>query len=261
MSSLAETQLRIRRAVVDGDTAGTALLLIGGRNPGRRLAIHARHYRASLVAAIRTKFPATAWLLGTPVLDEAAQEFVRRHPPSTPCIAEYAEEFPGFLSTYLGAARVPYLCSFAELEWHLGRLTIAIDQPALALDAFSTFEIRTLMDTSLTLQSGLRYLRASWPVDDLMKLYLTDTAPAEYRLVSENIWLEVQGARGDFYFSRLDAAEFAFRKALLLGESIGNAAEQALGVDAGFDIGRAFTTLIDSGRVIGTAPPERRGEE
>ena len=170
MSSLAETQLRIRRAVVDGDTAGTALLLIGGRNPGRRLAIHARHYRASLVAAIRTKFPATAWLLGTPVLDEAAQEFVRRHPPATPCIAEYGEEFPGFLSTYLGAARAPYLCSFAELEWHLGQVAIAVDQPALALDAFSTLEINTLMDTSLMLQAGLRYLHASWPVDGLMKL-------------------------------------------------------------------------------------------
>src|SRR5262245_41829945 len=261
MPSLAETQLRIRRAVVDGDTAGIAPLLIGGRNPGRRLAIHARHYRASLAAAIRTKFPATAWLLGTPVLDEAAREFVRRHPPSTPCIAEYGEEFPGFLSTYLGGERVPYLCSFAELEWHLGRVTIAIDRPAAARDAFSALEIDTLMDRRLALQGGLRYLHASWPVDELMKLYLTDTTPSEYRLVSENIWLEVQGARGDFYFSRLDAAEFAFRKALLLGESIGNASEQALGVDAGFDIGRAFTSLLDSGRVIGVAPAERRSEE
>src|SRR6516165_6511530 len=111
MPSLAETQLWIRRAVVDGDTAGIPPQLIGGRDPRRRLAIHQRHYRSSLVAAIRTKFPATAWLLGMPFLDEAAQEFVRRHPPATPCIAEYGEEFPGFLSTYLGAARAPYLCS------------------------------------------------------------------------------------------------------------------------------------------------------
>src|SRR6516225_6928728 len=80
MPSLTETQLWIRRAVVDGDTAGIPPQLIGGRDPRRRLAIHQRHYRSSLVAAIRTKFPATAWLLGMPFLDEAAQEFVRRHP-------------------------------------------------------------------------------------------------------------------------------------------------------------------------------------
>jgi Putative DNA-binding domain len=261
MPSLAEAQLRIRRALVDGDTASIAPLLIGGRNPERRLAIHQRHYRSSLLAAIRTKFPATAWLIGTPVLDEAAQEFVRQNPPIAHCIAEYGEQFPRFLSQYVGAARVPYLYSFAELEWHLGQVAIATDRPAAARDAFSALEIDTLMDRHLALQGGLRYLHASWPVDELMKLYLTDTAPSGYGLVSENIWLEVQGARGDFYFGRLDAAEFAFRKALLLGESIGNAAEQALGVDTGFDIGRAFTTLIDSGRVIGAAAPERGGEE
>src|SRR5262245_12718254 len=155
MPSLAETQLRIRRAVVDGDTAGSAPLLIGGRDPRRRLAIHQRHYRSSLVTAIRTKFPATAWLLGMSFLDEAAKQFVRQQPPAAPCIAEYGEEFPRFLSTYLGGARVPYLCSFAELEWHLGQVAIAVDRPALALDVFSTVEINTLMDTSPMLNGGL----------------------------------------------------------------------------------------------------------
>jgi hypothetical protein len=250
MPSLAETQLRIRRAVVDGDAAGIARLLIGGRDPRRRLAIHQRHYRSSLVAAIRTKFPATAWLLGMPFLDEAAKQFVRQQPPAAPCIAEYGEEFPRFLSTYLGGAHVPYLCSFAELEWHLGQVAIAVDQPALALDAFSTLEINTLMDASLMLQTGLRYLHASWPVDDLMKLYLTDTAHREYRLAPADVWLEVRGSRGEFQINRLNAAEFVFRKAVLDRQSIGNAAQRALDTNAEFDAGQAFTTLVNGGYVI-----------
>jgi hypothetical protein len=260
MLSLAETQLWIRRAVVDGDTAGIPPQLIGGRDPRRRLAIHQRHYRSSLVAAIRTKFPATAWLLGMPFLDEAAQEFVRQHPPATPCIAEYGEEFPRFLSTYLGGARVPYLCSFAELEWHLGQVAIAVDQPALALDVFSTVEINTLMDTNLMLQAGLRYLHASWPVDGLMKLYLTDTAPAQYRLEPADVWLEVRGAPGEFRIDRLDTANFVFRKAVLDGHSIGAAGERALDANTGFDVGRAFTTLVRSGHVIGTTSRDRGGQ-
>jgi hypothetical protein len=253
MPSLAEMQLRIRRAVVDGDTAGIAPLLIGGRDPGQRLAIHQRHYRSSLVAAIRTKFPATAWLLGMPFLDEAAEQFVQQQPPAAPCIAEYGEEFPCFLSTYLGGARAPYLCSFAELEWHLGQVAIAVDQPALALDAFSTLEINTLMDASLMLQAGLRYLHASWPVDDLMKLYLTDTAHSEYRLAPADVWLEVRGSRGEFQINRLNAAEFVFRKAVLDRQSIGNAAQRALDTNAEFDAGQAFTTLVNGGYVIAIA--------
>src|SRR6516225_9524277 len=236
--------------LIDTHAAGIAPLLIGGRDPGQRLAIHQRHYRSSLVAAIRTKFPATAWLLGMPFLDEAAKQFVRQQPPAAPCIAEYGEEFPRFLSTYLGGARVPFLCSFAELEWHLGQVAIAVDRPALALDAFSALEINTLMDASLMLQAGFRYLHASWPVDDLMKLYLTDTAHSEYRLAPTDVWLEVRGSRGEFQINRLNAAEFVFRKAVLDRQSIGNAAQRALDTNAEFDAGQAFTTLVNGGYVI-----------
>ncbi len=260
MPSLAETQSRIRRAVVDGDAAGIAPQLVGGRDPGRRLAIHQRHHRSRLVAAIRTKFPATGWLLGTPFLDEAAEQFVQQHPPPGPCIAEYGEEFPRFLSTYSGAARVPYLYSFAKLEWHLGQVAISVDRPALMLEVFSRFEIDTVMDTRLTLQPGLRYLHAFWPVDDLMRLYLTDTAPAEYRLAPEDVWLEVRGARGEFHIDRLDAAEFTFRAAILDGQSIAAAAERALDTEAEFDVERAFTTLMHGGYVIGTTSRDRGGQ-
>ncbi len=250
MPSLAETQLRLRHAVGGGDTASIVPLLIGGRDPERRLAIHRRHYESSLMSAIRTKFPATAWLVGSPFLDEAAKKFVRQHPPAAPCIAQYGEEFPRFLSSCLGAARVPYVHPFAELEWHLGQVAISVDRPALTLEDFSRVETNALVDAGLTLQTGLRYLHTSWPVDDLMKLYLSETAPSEYRLAPADVWLEVRGARSEFQINRLDAAEFVFRKAILDGQSIGAAAEDALGANAEFDIGRAFTMLVTSGHVL-----------
>jgi hypothetical protein len=253
--SLAETQLRLRHAVVRNDTAGVVPLLIGGRDPERRLSIHRRHYQSSLVTALRTKFPATAWLVGSPVLDEAAKQFVRRYPPAAPCIAEYGEGFPRFLSACLGADGMPYLQPFAELEWHLGQVAISVDQPALALEDFSGVETTALMDAALTLQMGLRYLQTSWPVDDLMKLYLSETAPSEYRLAVAEVGLEVRGARGSFQINRLDTAEFIFRKAILDGRSIGAAAEHALDENAEFEVGRAFAMLVTSGYVIAMTPP------
>jgi hypothetical protein len=252
--SLAETQLRLRRAVVDDDTAGVVPLLIGGRAPERRLSIHRRHYQSSLVTAIRTKFPATTWLMGSPFVDEAAKQFVRRYPPAAPCIAEYGEGFPRFLSTCRGADRVPYLHRFAELEWHLGQVAISVDHPALTLEDFSGVDTTALMDAGLRLQTGLRYLQTSWPVDDLMKLYLSDTAPHEYRLAAVDVRLEVRGARGSFQINRLDKAEFIFRKAILDGRSIGAAAEHALAASAEFEVGRTFTVLVTSGYVIAMSP-------
>jgi hypothetical protein len=131
MLSLAETQHRVRQAVVRGDPTALAGLLAGGGDPLARLKIHQRHYEASLVTAIAGKFPATAWLVGAPFLSAAAKVFVHDCPPKAPCIAEYGAEFPALLAERQEAERLPYLRSFAELEWRIGVVSIAIDRPAL----------------------------------------------------------------------------------------------------------------------------------
>jgi len=72
-------------------------------------------------------------------------------------------------------------------------------------------------------------------------------APERYALDAENIFLEVRGARGAFSMTRLDAATFTFRRALLRGGCVGGAAEQALDVDPAFDAGRGLLQLIAAG--------------
>lgn len=249
MPALAETQLRFRDAMVHGDVQHVAPLLVGGRDPEKRLVVHQRNYQTSLVDALMVKFPATGWLTGTPFLTEAARQFVRKHPPQAPCIAEYGGAFPGFLSLCPGAGRMPYLGEFAQFEWHVGHVAIAIDAAPVPSEEFSAIDGDALPDTLLTLQSGLRYLRASWPVDEVLKLYLTETAPDHLELSPADVWIEVRGARGEFHFSRLDAAEFIFRKSISEGRSTGDAAECALDVNAGFDPGQALGALIAAGLV------------
>lgn len=260
MPPLAETQLHFRDAVVTGDASGITPLLTGGRYAEKRLAIHQRHYETSLVKALLGKFPATAWLVGTPFVTEAAKRFVHEHPPQAPCIAEYGEQFPRFLSECPGAERVPYLGEFAELEWHVGHVAIAVDRPAVAIEEFSAIDGDALPDTRLTLQSGLRYLQASWPIDELMKLYSTETAPERFELSPGDAWIEVRGARGEFHIGRLDAAEFIFRKSILELRSIGDAAELALDRNAAFDPGRALAALIHAGLVNAITRDVGRGQ-
>ena len=87
---------------------------------------------------------------------------------------------------------------------------------------FSAIDPDALPDTLLALQPGLHYLNASWPVDELMKLYLTETAPDRLEFAPAKVWIEVRGARGEFHFSRLDASEYIFRKSISEGHSIGD---------------------------------------
>jgi hypothetical protein len=253
MQRLPEIQAHFRDAVVSGDTNGISPALIGGRYPEKRLAIHQRNYHASLTDALLTKFPATEWLLGTRFLAEAAAAFIRECPPRVPCIAEYGIKFPDFLGQR--TPHLPYVRDFAQLEWSVGKAAIAVDQAPVDVPIFA--EIDSLPDRSVTLQTGVHYLYASWPIDELLTAYLTESAPARFELIPADVWIEVRGARGKFQLSRLAEEEFVFRRWLAQGVSIGPAAERALDSNGEFDPGRALGSLLAAGLVIGLNQKQR----
>jgi hypothetical protein len=186
--------------------------------------------------------------MGTAFLKQAAERFVCERPPAAPCIAEYGAEFPAFLSQAPGCERAPYLRDFAELEWCVGQV---VDRPPVTAEEFSGIDPNILLGTFLTLQPGLHFLEARWPIDQLMALYLTETAPDRFELPSSVIRVEVRGARGQFHLSRLDPAEFTFRRAIAGGRSIGDAAEFAMDVSADFNAGQALAALIAAGFITG----------
>jgi Putative DNA-binding domain len=244
---LADFQAQVRAAIVDGGAAPLASILTGGRAPLKRFAIHQRHYEASLVRALAEKFPAVVWLAGSPFVTAAARAFIRRHPPSAPCIAEYGEGFPIYLAGRDEAQHIPWLRWVGELEWRLSHAALAIEQAPLPIEALAQIAPERLADCLLTLQPGLHYLAAPWPVDALLELFLSGRAPESYALDPEDVFLEVRGARGTFSMTRLDAGTSIFRRSLAQGSSIGRAAEQALDADPAFDAGRGLVLLIAAG--------------
>jgi hypothetical protein len=246
--SLAELQDRVAEAIVGGATAPLRGALRGGGEPLRRLAVHQRHYEASLVAALGQKFPACAWLAGAELVTAAARAYVHAHPPRRPCIAEYGETFPEFLAER--AVDLPYLGAFATLEWAVGQASIAIDVPALAWADLADLGSESLLDTPLELQPGTRYLRLGWAVDELMAAFLSETEPDEFVLAEIDAPIEIRGARGQVSLRRLDAGLFAFRAALAAGATVGAAAERAVALDAAFDPGRALRQTAQAGLVI-----------
>jgi hypothetical protein len=164
-------------ALVTGAPDSCADLLTGSDVPMQRFAVHTRHVHASLTRAIVERFPATVWLTGSALVHAAAAAFVRGHPPTRPCMAEYGETFPAFLGTWPAAADLPYLAQFATVDWHLGRLALATDDPPVIL-------------------------RLDWSLDELMMFFLSDRAPDAYVLRAETIWLVLRGARGELSLER-----------------------------------------------------------
>lgn len=249
MRRLAELQRLVCEAVVCGQPAGVASLLVGGRDPERRLAIHCRHYRASLVKTLLRRFPALTWLVGGPVIEAAASRYAREHPPATPCLAEYGEGFPALVADHLGRSDTAYVRPFGELEWHVGAASIEVEHPAMAPTALPR-DGETLAGATVRLQPGLRYLHSEWPVHDLMRRFLTDTAPPVYELHRTPVWIEVRGARGRVDIQALDRAAWTFRAELQRGRTLEDAASLALAIDHTFDAGEALLALVAGGAVV-----------
>jgi hypothetical protein len=254
----ADLQARFARVVVYGDFAAVAAEVVGGRRPLTRLAIHHRHYETSLVRALLQKFPASASLVGVESVTRAAHIYVRAEPPRRPCIAEYGQSFPEFLRRTDGLP--PYLAALGELEWAVGRASIAIEAPPLLWEDVVRAGVERLLDSSLALQPGLRYVRSRWAVDELMTAYLNGSEIAATVPVERDSCIEVRGSRGDLSLRRLDSAAYAFRAALADGRSIGAAADAVLDSDAAFDAGSALREIVGSGLVVGLSEGPAGGD-
>lgn len=253
---LADLQEDIGAAVVDSAIPGCASLLVGGDDPTRRFAIHSRHYAASLARSLVERFAATVWLAGSELVTHAAMEFVREHPPTRPCMAEYGEGFPAYLAS-CGGTRLPYLGQFATMDWHLGRMAIAVD--TAPLQTLADGDPARLAGARLALQPGTEYVALDWSLDELITFYLSGQAPDRYVLRNETVWLELRGCRGELWLNRLTRGDYVFRQAVADGSTLGRAAQLAVGADDGFEPGRAMLAMLHAGLV--TEVVQARGDE
>ena len=243
---LADLQADMASAVVERAVPASASLLTGGDDPTQRFAIHGRHYTASLARSLVERFAATVWLVGSELVTQAAMGFVRQHPPTRPCIAEYGEEFPAYLAS-CGVTTLPYLGQFATLDWHLGRLAIAVD--TAPLQTLANCDPARLADARLALQPGTEYLALDWSLDELARFFLAGEAPNQYTLRHEPVWLELRGCRGELWLNRLTKGEYAFRRAVAGGSTLECAAELAADADESFEPGGATLALLHAGLI------------
>lgn len=249
MRSLGETQTLFRRAVAGGPADHVLTLVKAPAEPLERLEIYRRHYRESFRRHLRGRYPTVEWLVGTDAMVDLADGLLRERPPRAPSLAEYGAELIDLVAArrdHLPA----WLSDVARLDWHLGELSVALDEPALAIAELAKRAPETLLDVRLRLQPGLVLLQSGWPVDQLVHLRLGGSAPDRLQFDPMPVCLELRGGRGKFALQRLTPPDYAFRRALWQGHRLGVAAERALGVDRSFDLSSALARLFAEDLVV-----------
>lgn len=212
--------------------------------PQRRYDVYRNNVTASLTGALASRFPAAESIVGADFFRAMAADFIKDHPPHSPVLLAYGDDFPDFAAAFEPARPLAYLPDVMRLEVARGRAYHAanarpLDPAALAaVDPARLGSLVLVPHPALSILSSPHPMVTIWamnagerplgPIDPWQGEHALIVRP---RLAVEVIPLPPAGAR---FFRRL-AAE-------------ANLAQAAAALDDnGFDLTEALAVLLRSG--------------
>jgi hypothetical protein len=250
MSMLLELQMRLRRAVLGGDTAEIVAAIQGdGLDPAARVGIYRHHAFATLGNALQGTFPVVCRLVDKRFFAYAAHEYLREHPPHSRCLVEYGADFADFLARFTPCENLPYLADVARFEWALNIAATVEEETPLQAEALAAVPAQQAAYVALRLQPSLSYFASPWPIDVIWQANKEDEVPP-IDLRSGGASLEIRRSGDAVIWQRLDPGTFAFRTALADGLVLAAAMAAATLRDPAFDVTAALRRVFGDGLAI-----------
>jgi hypothetical protein len=254
MNELGELQKRFAAALLDRSKPVPE----GIRSrPERRFAVYRNNVHVSLIEALATRFPVCRALTGNEFFRAMAREFVASHPPRSPVLMTYGDDFGDFIDGFAPAAPVPYLGDIARLEAARTRAYHAEDAEPLGAEAFAGIGPAALPAIRLALHPSLELLASRFPVVSIWEAHQDDAEVAlqSLDLLAGEDALVIRPHR-DVEIHRLLPGAYRFLRALSAGRTLGEAAADARAAAPSFDLVSNFAMFIQSRAVVRLLHPE-----
>lgn len=222
---------------------------VGGHAPLRRFNVYRNNVMVSLCDALGQTFPVTRQMVGDEFFAAMAREFVSRHPPQSPILAQYGKGFPDFICDFGPVASLPYLADLARLEFFQVEAFHAADAVPFEPGVLATFGPGQLPDLRFRAHPATRIITSPFAIASLWFAHhgqgdLGDIDPAQ----PESVLI----TRPDFAVRlyRLPQGAFPFFSSVLAGHPLGVSAQEALLGDKTFDLPGALALLMESGASV-----------
>lgn len=200
--------------------------------------VYRNNVRASLSDALRTVYRAVENLVGESFFQQTAWRFIALNAPHMPYIAGYGEAFADFLDALPECDGIPYIGGVARLEWLASRASLGELEPAIApLALASCADPQALRFHA---QAGVAHLQSEYPIDEIWRFALDNGAGTAPVLDSSKVSLEIARGQDGIIIRRLDEDVFEFRRALVSGAALTEAAQSALAINPLFDLAAAL---------------------
>jgi len=245
MPSLGELQLALGAALLDRTGARVAGEIVDDGVPAEaRLAIYRHHVMTTLTDAVRSVYPVVCRLVDERFFAYAADEFVRRHPPASPCLTEYGAGLPDFLAEFPPCQGLAYLPDVARLEWAIHAAHHADDVVTVAAPSLRDVDPARVGDLVFRLDPSLTLIASRWPIEAIWRAHQARDEIGWISLDAGGQHVQVHRRGHDVEVSALPAAVYAFRKDLVAGVRLADAVASAVAADEAFDVMGALQALL-----------------
>lgn len=237
-----------RAALLDASQPVPDGLIDGADRPaGRRYNVYRNNVAVSLTEALRDGFPVITKLLGQQNMDGLAGLFLRAHPPRSPLMMFYGENFPDFLAGMQQLRHLGYLPDIARLELALRKSYHAADTAPINPAELGAVSPDTLMGCRLKFAPALQLIRSDWPIFDIWR-YNTQTDAPKPQARAQDVLI----TRPEFDPAPhlLPAGGGVFIAACLDGATMAEAHDAATTQTPEFDLTPILALLIQGGALM-----------
>jgi len=150
----------------DGIFSGDVPHAVIGRNAdeaARRYSVYRNNVLHSLTEALSQRFPVVKRIVGHEFFNSMARVFIEKHPPRSPILHTWGNEFASFLKAFPPARSVPYLPDIARLEYARGEAYHAADAHPLDAEQLQVY-IAEPDRFSIPMHPSLRLLSSKFSV-------------------------------------------------------------------------------------------------
>lgn len=216
-----------------------------------RFDIYRNTRMTGLVAALQQIFPVVLQLVGEQAFNALARIYAQEHPPKSPYLFEYGDQFPALLRDRTELQALSYLCEVAKIEFAVLRATHAADTTPVREQLAALVETPAQLEQArFGFAPSFALLDMSFASGSIWLAHQQDPADLESINPDQSEWVMISRPGYAVAVDRITAGEFEFISLLLQGWSVGAALAQ---VELDFDLILAFQRLIEREVLVSTS--------